>query len=147
MQLHELRPPDGARRKPRRVGRGQGSGRGKTCGRGHKGYYARSGSKRKGAFEGGQTPFVRRVPKSGFNNPCRGEYEVVNVEALGAKFQAGATVDPEAMRAAGLLKRNLPVKVLGDGELSVGLTVRANAFSRTAVEKIEAAGGKAEVLG
>ena len=146
MRLHDLHPPEGSKKGLKRVGRGQGSGHGKTACRGHKGLFARAGSKHKKGFEGGQSPLARRVPKFGFKNPFRKEYEAVNVASLVAKFASGATVDPDAMRETRLLRRNLPVKVLGKGEIGIALIVRANAFSQSAKQKIEAAGGKAEVV-
>jgi large subunit ribosomal protein L15 len=146
MRLHHLRAPEGARRGRRRVGRGRAAGQGKTAGRGTKGYLARN-SKRLG-YEGGQMPLVRRVPKKrGFTPPNREEWAVVNVERLGERFDKDATVTPEAMAEAGLVRGRLPVKVLGRGDLDRALTVQAHAFSRSAREKIEAAGGAAEVLG
>jgi large subunit ribosomal protein L15 len=146
MRLHHLRAPEGARRGRRRVGRGRAAGQGKTAGRGTKGYLARN-SKRLG-YEGGQMPLVRRVPKKrGFTPPNREEWAVVNVERLGERFDKDATVTPEAMAEAGLVRGRLPVKVLGRGDLDRALTVQAHAFSRSAREKIEAAGGAVEVLG
>jgi large subunit ribosomal protein L15 len=146
MRLHHLRPPEGAKKGRRRVGRGRAAGQGKTAGRGTKGYLARN-SKRLG-YEGGQMPLVRRVPKKkGFTPPNREEWAVVNVERLGERFDKDATVTPETMAEAGLVRGRLPVKVLGRGDLDRALTVQAHAFSRSAREKIEAAGGSAEVLG
>lgn len=147
MRLHELKPHPGARRRAKRVGRGTGSGHGKTSGRGQKGQGARSGGKKQPWFEGGQTPLVRRVPKRGFKNPFRTEYAVVNVADLARRFEDGAAVTPESLDERGLIRgRDRLVKILGDGELSRPLEVRAHAFSRSAVAKIEAAGGKVEVL-
>jgi large subunit ribosomal protein L15 len=130
-----------------RVGRGIGSGLGKTCGRGHKGWGARSGAYRRPGYEGGQMPIYRRVPKRGFTNArFRSEYTIINVEALEA-FDAGAVVDLAAVLAKGLASLNVPqLKVLGDGALSKALTVRAQKFSKSAVEKIRAAGGQVVVL-
>jgi large subunit ribosomal protein L15 len=146
MRLHHLRAPGGSKRGRRRVGRGRAAGQGKTAGRGTKGYLARN-SKRLG-YEGGQMPLARRVPKKrGFTSPNREEWAVVNVERLGERFDKDATVTPEAMAEAGLVRGRLPVKVLGRGDLDRALTVQAHAFSRSAREKIEAAGGSAEVLG
>jgi len=146
VKLHHLRPGPGARRGRRRVGRGRAGGQGKTAGRGTKGYLARN-SKKLG-YEGGQMPLTRRVPKmKGFTNPNREAWAVVNVERLGRRFEADATVSPEAMAEAGLVRRRLPVKVLGGGELDRPLTVQAHGFTRTARQKIEQAGGRAEVLG
>ena len=145
MKLHHLKPAPGAHRKHVRVGRGKGSGKGKTAGRGTKGTYARNTLPV--GFEGGQMPLARRLPKlGGFYSRNRIEYSPVNVERLNA-FEGGAVVDPAALAARGLVrKRRLPVKILGRGELQVGLTVRANAFSASAREKIERAGGQAEVI-
>ncbi|HHY93132.1 MAG TPA: 50S ribosomal protein L15 [Firmicutes bacterium] len=147
MDLSKLSPASGSRPARTRVGRGIGSGLGKTSGRGHKGQKARSGGGKGPAFEGGQKPLHLRLPKRGFYNPFRVEYTVVNLTALEDKFAAGAEVTPEALRAAGLIKHvNDRIKVLGTGDISKPLTVRAHAFSRTAQEKITAAGGKAEVI-
>jgi large subunit ribosomal protein L15 len=144
--LNDLRPPAGSRRSPKRVGRGESSGHGKTSGRGNKGQNSRSGRrKRHPAFEGGQMPLVRRVPKRGFHNPFRTEYAVVNVENLN-RFAAGSVVGAEELRAAGLVKSGGPLKILGQGALERALTVRAHKFSAQAIAKIEAAGGKAETL-
>jgi large subunit ribosomal protein L15 len=146
MKLHHLRPAPGARRSRRRVGRGRSAGQGKTAGRGTKGYLARN-PKRVG-YEGGQMPLSRRVPKKkGFTNPGREEWAVVNVERLGRRFDANATVSPEALAEAGLVRRRLPVKVLGRGEIDRPLTVQAHGFTRSARQKIEQAGGRVEVLG
>jgi large subunit ribosomal protein L15 len=146
MKLHELKPAPGSRSRPKRVGRGPGSGLGKTAARGEKGQKSRSGYSRRVGFEGGQMPLNRRIPKRGFTNIFRREYRTVNVERLGV-FEAGSTIDPESLLEAGLLKKGATqVKVLGNGELSVALTVRAHRFTRSAVQKIEAAGGKAETL-
>ena len=145
MKLHHLRPAEGATAKRRRVGRGRAAGQGKTAGRGTKGWGARHNPKL--GFEGGQMPLQRRVPKlKGFTNPNRVEYSVVNVEALGRVFEAG-DVDPDALLAHGLVRKGRPVKVLGRGELDRALTVRAHAFSRSATEKIERAGGRTELIG
>jgi large subunit ribosomal protein L15 len=152
--LHSLRPKPGSRTAPKRVGRGEGSGRGKTSGRGQKGAGSRSGSKRKTGYEGGQNPIHMRtrklrgphMKKSMPFEPFRTHTQPVNVADLDARFGAGDEVTPETLRAAGLAKRRHPVKVLGRGELSKKLTVRAHAFSATAREKIEAAGGTADVL-
>ena len=142
MRLHHLRPAPGAKRPRKRVGRGIAAGQGKTAGRGTKGYLARN-QKRQG-YEGGQMPLARRVPKRpGFTNPNREEWAVVNVETLAARFEAGTEVTPEAMAEAGLVRKRLPVKVLGRGNVDRALTVQAHGFSRTAKEKIEQAGGEA----
>ena len=147
MSLNNLRPPRGAKHAKKRIGRGQGSGNGKTAGRGHKGAKSRSGYKFKRGFEGGQMPLHRRVPKRGFHNPFRVEYEVVNLDTLAAKFDADAVVTPELLRERGLVgggKR--PVKILARGDVSKKLTVRAHKFSGKAAEKIAAAGGATEVI-
>ncbi len=146
MKQHEWRPAAGSRRSRKRVGRGPGSGLGKTAGRGENGQKSRSGYSRKLGFEGGQMPLHRRVPKRGFTNIFRVEYRTVNVERLNA-FGAGAVVTPESLREAGLLRKGgRGVKVLGGGDLQVALTVRAHKFTEAAVRKIEGAGGKAELL-
>ena len=146
MNLHDLRPVEGSTSAPKRVGRGTGSGLGKTSAKGHKGQKARSGSKKNG-FEGGQMPLQRRVPKRGFNNIFRTEYAVVNVGALEEKFEANAVVDVESLKACGLVRKELDgVKVLANGEITKALTVKVNAVSESAKAKIEAAGGTVEVL-
>lgn len=143
--LDQLSPPEGARKKRTRKGRGEGS-KGKTCGRGHKGQNARSGGGVRPGFEGGQMPINRRLPKRGFSNYAfKVEYDVLNVRDL-ARFDADSTVDLDALVAAGLARKGRNVKVLGDGELSVKLTVTAHKFTKGAVSKIEAAGGTAETL-
>lgn len=145
MKLHELSPAPGSNVAPKRKGRGHASGNGKTAGYGHKGQKARSGSKKAG-FEGGQMPLQRRLPKRGFNNIFATHYAVVKIEDLEI-FEAGSVVDTEALVSRGLVKKTLDgVKVLGDGELSKSLTVKLSAFSASAKEKIEKAGGKAEVV-
>ena len=146
MGLNNLRPPAGMKHPKKRIGRGQGSGNGKTAGRGHKGAKSRSGFKFKRGFEGGQMPLHRRVPKRGFHNPFRVEYDVVNVDTLVARFDAGAVITPESLVAAGLVTGNSPVKVLARGDVSKALTIRAHKFSGKAAEKIAAAGGQAEAL-
>lgn len=146
MKLHELHYTEGARKERKRVGRGTSSGHGKTSTRGQKGQGARSGGGKKPGFEGGQTPLFMRLPKRGFTNVNRKEFAIVNVEDLN-KFEANAVVDFEALKAAGLVKKELDgLKILGNGELSVALTVKANKFSALAVKAIEAAGGKTEVI-
>lgn len=146
MKLHHLRPGPGGGKKRKRVGRGRAAGQGKTAGRGTKGYLARH-NKRTG-FEGGQMPLTRRVPKKpGFTNRNREEFAVVNLDALGAKFKANDTVTPESLAEAGLVRKRLPVKVLGGGEIDRPLTVQAHAFTRSARQKLEQAGGSVEVLG
>jgi large subunit ribosomal protein L15 len=147
MDLSNLKPPKGAKHSKKRIGRGQGSGQGKTAGRGHKGAKSRSGFKFKRGFEGGQMPLHRRVPKRGFFNPFRVEYAVVNLDAIAARFEAGAIVTPDALRAAGLVSSSgRPVKVLARGDVGKALTVRAHKFSGKAAEKIAAAGGTAEAV-
>jgi large subunit ribosomal protein L15 len=147
MALNNLRPPAGMKHPKKRIGRGQGSGNGKTAGRGHKGAKSRSGFKFKRGFEGGQMPLHRRVPKRGFHNPFRVEYEVVNLDTLGLKFEAGTVVTPDLLREHGLVAAGKArVKVLGRGEIGKALTVRAHKFSGTAAEKIAAAGGATEQL-
>jgi large subunit ribosomal protein L15 len=147
MSLNNLRPPKGAKHAKKRIGRGQGSGNGKTAGRGHKGAKSRSGFKFKRGFEGGQMPLHRRVPKRGFHNPFRVEYDVVNLDTLAERFEAGAVVTPEALREIGILQRSKnPLKVLARGEVGKALTVHAHKFSGKAAEKIAAAGGQAESI-
>lgn len=146
MSLSNLRPPKGAKHSKKRVGRGQGSGNGKTAGRGHKGAKSRSGFKHKRGFEGGQMPLHRRVPKRGFFNPFRQEFDVVNLDTLAERFDAGVDVTPDLLRERGLVGRDALVKVLARGEISKALTVRAHKFSGKAAEKIAAAGGKTEVV-
>ena len=141
MKLENLQYTEGSRFVSKRIGRGQGSGNGKTAGKGHKGQNARSGGGVALGFEGGQTPLYKRIPKRGFTNYTRKEYAIVNVASLNV-FEDGATVDFETLKAAGLLKKQLDgVKVLGCGELTKKLTVKANKFSATAKESIEKAGG------
>src|SRR5688572_22166960 len=140
MSLSNLRPPKGAKHSKKRVGRGQGSGNGKTAGRGHKGAKSRSGFKHKRGFEGGQMPLHRRVPKRGFHNPFRVEFEVVNLDTLAERFEPGVDITPEVMRERGLVARSERVKVLARGDISKALTVRAHKFSGKAAEKIAAAG-------
>ena len=147
MNLHELSPAAGSNTKAYRKGRGAGSGNGKTAGKGHKGQKARSGGGVRPGFEGGQMPLQRRLPKRGFHNHFATVYANVNVADLEKKFEDGAVVDTEAILAAGLVKKELDgIKVLGDGELTKKLTVKAAKFSSSAKEKIEKAGGKAEVM-
>ena len=146
MKLNELKPVEGARHYKKRVGRGSGSGMGKTATRGHKGQNARSGGGVRPGFEGGQTPLFKRLPKRGFTNVNRIDYAVINVEDLNC-FEAGSVVDTAALKAKGLINKEYEgVKVLGDGELNVALTVKAKKFSETAKQKISAAGGTIEVL-
>ena len=145
MKLHELSPAPGSTKEAFRKGRGSGSGNGKTAGRGHKGQKARSGGGVRPGFEGGQMPLQRRVPKRGFNNIFALEFVSINVDVLN-RFEDGAVVDADAISQAGIVKNTRDgIKILGRGELTKKLTVVATAFSATAKEKIEAAGGKAEV--
>ena len=147
MKLHELSPAKGSKKDVKRIGRGPASGQGKTAGKGHKGQKARSGFSQRVGFEGGQMPLQRRVPKRGFNNIFATELAVVNLDALDKAFDDGATVTIDDLVACGLVKKVLDgVKVLGNGEITKALTVQANAFSESAKAKIEAAGGKAEVI-
>lgn len=146
MKIHELTPAADSNKAAKRVGRGHGSGNGKTAGKGHKGQNARSGGGVRIGFEGGQMPLARRIPKRGFHNIFATKYAIVNVSDLN-KFENGTVVDAELLKAAGLIKKELDgVKVLGNGELTVQLTVKAAKFSQSAVEKIEKAGGKTEVM-
>ena len=146
MKLHELHPAEGSTAAPKRLGRGSGSGLGKTSGKGHKGAKARSGGGKRPGFEGGQMPLYRRVPKRGFNNVFGTEYAVVNVERLEV-FENGDVVDAAALLEKKIIRKELDgVKILGVGELTKKLTVKAAKFSATAKEKIEAVGGKAEVI-
>ncbi|MGN0589616.1 MAG: 50S ribosomal protein L15 [Ruminiclostridium sp.] len=147
MKLHELSPAFGATKEVKRIGRGHGSGHGKTAGKGHKGQWARSGGGVRPGFEGGQTALARRMPKRGFNNIFATEYATVNVSDLEARFESGAVIDEAALVESGLVKKVLDgVKVLGNGELTKSFTVKAAKFTATASEKIEKAGGKAEVV-
>ena len=146
MKLHELYPAAGATKEVKRIGRGHGSGHGKTAGKGHKGQWARSGGGVRPGFEGGQTSLARRMPKRGFNNIFATEYTVVNVADLEARFENGAVIDTDALIDAGLVTKVLDgVKVLGNGEVTKSCTVKAAKFSESAKAKIESAGGKAEV--
>jgi large subunit ribosomal protein L15 len=146
MKLHELKPAAGSTTAPKRLGRGTGSGLGKTSGKGHKGAKARSGGGKRAGFEGGQMPLVRRIPKRGFTNIFSIEYETINVARLDV-FEDGTVITPELLLQKGLIKKVRDgVKVLGSGEVTRKLTVKANKFTGSAKEKIEAAGGKAEVL-
>lgn len=146
MKLHELSPAPGSKHPKKRVGRGIGSGMGKTSTRGSKGQWARSGGGVRPGFEGGQNPLYRRLPKRGFKNFNRVEYAIVNLEDLN-QFAAGTEVTPEFLLESGVVKNPKDgIKILGNGELTVSLTVKANKFSQSAVEKIQAAGGKSEVI-
>lgn len=147
MKLHELSPAIGATKEVKRIGRGHGSGNGKTAGKGHKGQWARSGGGVRPGFEGGQTALARRMPKRGFNNIFATEYAIVNVSDLEARFENGAVIDEAALVESGLVKKVLDgVKVLGNGEITKSFTVKAAKFTAAAAEKIEKAGGKAEVI-
>jgi large subunit ribosomal protein L15 len=147
VKLHTLKPSEGATHRKKRVGRGIGSGHGKTSTRGHKGQKSRRGYGELPAFfEGGQTPFIMRIPKRGFKSPNSTVYEVVNVKDLEAKFDANAEVTPEALKEVGLVKKGELVKILGDGELTKALKVKAHKFSKSAEEKIKNAGGEVEVI-
>lgn len=142
MKLHELAPAPGSKQTPKRKGRGIGTGNGKTAGRGHKGQNARSGGGVRPGFEGGQNPLYRRVPKRGFNNRFRKEYAIINIEELNS-FAAGTEVTPEVLLEQGIVKNPLAgIKILGNGEINVQLTVKASKFSQSAVEKIQAAAVK-----
>ena len=147
MKLHELSPVEGSKKSARRIGRGHGSGWGKTAGKGHKGQKARSGGSIRPGFEGGQMPLQRRVPKRGFNNIFAKNVVAINLSTLNRKFNDGDTVDVDALKAAGVVKNGFDaVKVLGNGKLDKKLTVKVSAFSESAKAAIEAAGGKAEVI-
>ena len=147
MKLHELSPAPGSAKAAWRKGRGPGSGNGKTAGKGHKGQNARSGGGVRPGFEGGQLPLYRKLPKRGFKNRFAVNYSIVNVDTLNNKFEDGAVVNLEALIAAGIISKPLDgLKVLGNGEITKKLTVEASVFSATAKEKIEAAGGKTEVV-
>jgi len=146
MKLHELSPAEGSSKEPKRIGRGHGSGQGKTSGKGHKGQNARSGGGVKPGFEGGQMPLARRIPKRGFNNIFATKYASINISDL-ESFVDGTVVDAELLAASGICKKACDgIKVLGNGEITKKLTVKVAAFSQTAKEKIEKAGGKAEVI-
>ncbi len=146
MKLHELSPAVGSTKEAKRIGRGHGSGNGKTAGKGHKGQKARAGHGMRPGFEGGQMPLQRRIPKRGFNNIFAEEWQAINVSALEG-FEDGAVVDAAALAEKNIIKKaGIPVKVLGNGKITKKLTVKLNAFSASATEKINAAGGKAEVI-
>lgn len=147
MKLHDLKPAQGAKKRRKRIGRGPGSGHGKTATKGHKGLLARSGGGKRPGFEGGQMPLIRRLPKFGFTNPFRTEYAIVNVRNF-ENWSGEDTVTPQAMVDAGLVKRKtLPIKILGTGALKKSLVIQAHKFSKSAEEKIRAAGGRVEVIG
>ncbi len=146
VKLHELKPAPGSKKKRKRVGRGVGSGRGKTCGRGMNGQNSRSGGGTRPGFEGGQTPLHRRMPKRGFKNPFSTEFEVLNVAALN-RYTEGEEITPQRLKEDGVISKIRDgIKILGDGDVQVALTVRAHAFSDSAKQKIEDAGGTAEVI-
>lgn len=146
MRLHELRPAPGTTKEPKRKGRGTATGQGKTAGRGQKGQGSRSGGGVRPGFEGGQMPLFRRLPKRGFTNIFAVEYEEVNVEQLN-RFENGTEVTPQLLKEEGIVKKMRDgVKILGNGELTKSLTVKANKFSKSAIEKIESAGGRVEVI-
>ena len=147
MRLHELKPPKGARKAKKRVGRGEGSGLGKTSGRGHKGQRSRSGGGVRPGFEGGQMPLQRRLPKRGFNNIFKKVFVLVNLRDLG-KFEAGSIIDPEGLVAAGVIKKaDDKVKLLGQGQVDKPLTIKVHSASAPAKAAIEAAGGSVEFIG
>ena len=146
MKMHELAPALGSTKEAKRIGRGHGSGNGKTAGKGHKGQKARAGHGMRAGFEGGQMPLQRRVPKRGFNNIFAEEWASINVSALEV-FEDGTVVDAAALASKGIIKKaNLPIKVLGNGKLTKKLEVKLNAYSASAAEKINSVGGKAEVI-
>ena len=146
MLLNQLRPARGAKKRPKRVGRGIGSGHGKTATKGHKGFLARSGGGKKASFEGGQMPLVQRIPKRGFRNPFRVVYSIVNLKDL-IRLEGKDVVTPEILETAGLIKsKDNRIKILGDGEVTRPLTIQAHKFSQSAVDKIKKAKGKTEVL-
>ncbi len=146
MKLHELKPNKGAVKNRKRLGRGTATGQGKTAGRGQDGQNSRSGGGVRPGFEGGQMPLYRRIPKRGFTNPFRKEWTIVNIEELN-RFEDGTVVTPDMLKEAGMIKKiNDGLKILGDGQLEKKLTIKAHKFSQSAIEKIEAAGGKAEVI-
>jgi len=146
MRLHELKPVKGSRKAPKRVGRGEGSGLGKTCGRGSKGQRSRSGGNVRPGFEGGQMPLQRRLPKRGFTNIFKKKYSLINLRDL-ARFEAASVIDPEGLVAAGLIKRaNEKVKLLGDGRIDKALTLKIHSVSNQARAAVEAAGGSVELI-
>jgi large subunit ribosomal protein L15 len=146
MQLDSMKPAPGSRTKRKRLGRGTGSGLGKTSGKGHKGLLARSGGNNSPGFEGGQMPLARRLPKFGFKNPSRVPFQVINLGELASRFEAGETVDRESLQAKGLAIRALPIKVLANGTIDRALVVRVDAYSASAKAAIEGAGGRADTL-
>ncbi len=147
MNLHDLAPARGAKKRRKRIGRGPGSGHGKTATKGHKGLLARSGGGKRPGFEGGQMPLFRRLPKFGFTNPSRTEYAIVNVKSF-ETWTGAEVITPDLMVDAGLVKRKkLPIKILGNGELNKSLVIQAHKFSKSAEAKIQSAGGRVEVIG
>ncbi|MFC1500965.1 50S ribosomal protein L15 [Elusimicrobiota bacterium] len=144
--LNNLKPQAGSRHRRKIVGRGEGSGHGGSATRGMKGQKSRSGDTKMTGFEGGQMPLIRRIPKRGFTNKFRKEFEIVNIGKLSENFKTGAEIDLKVLKEKGLIKKDGLLKVLGDGEIKKSLNVKANAFSKSAIEKIEAAGGKVEIL-
>ncbi len=145
MKLHELMPPKGSRKKRKRIGRGEGSGSGKTAGRGTKGQNSRSGGGAPLGFEGGQMPLQRRIPKRGFTNIFKKQYELINIKDL-SRFKPGEIIDRTTLSKAGLLKKDEAVKILGAGDISYPLNLKINKVSQAAREKIESAGGKVEIV-
>jgi large subunit ribosomal protein L15 len=143
--LDKLRRPHGAKKRPKIVGRGRGSGHGKTSGRGEKGQNARASGGVRPGYEGGQMPLIRRIPKRGFTFTPKAKYHVVSLESL-SRFSAGTEITPAELRKANLVRKDGPIKILGDGELKHALTIKANAFSKSALEKIKKAGGSAQAI-
>ena len=147
MKLHTLRPAAGSRKKPKRLGRGHGSGTGKTAGKGHKGVLARAGNPNMAGFEGGQMPLARRLPKRGFHNPFRVEYSIVNLQVLSSIVDV-TEITPQVLHEKGIVKKRAkPIKILGVGDLAKPLVVEAHKFSQSALRKIQQAGGQAKVIG
>jgi len=147
MRLHELSPNPGATKEKKRIGRGLGSGKGRTAGRGQKGQKSRSGDRNLPPFfEGGQTPFLMRIPKRGFKNPNKKEYEIVNIKTLEERFEANAEITPEVLKEKGIIHCTSAVKILGNGEITKPLKVKAHKFSKSAEEKIKSAGGAVEII-
>ncbi len=144
MKMQDLKPSAGAKKDRKRYGRGLGSGKGEFSGRGRKGQKARAGGRVRPGFEGGQLPLIKRLPaKHGFTNPFKKEFQLVNVGLLAERFESGATISESVLQANGIVRKDIPVKVLGGGDIKKALTVNASAFSESAIAKIEAAGGKA----
>ncbi|NPA52410.1 MAG: 50S ribosomal protein L15 [Aquificae bacterium] len=147
MRLHELSPNIGSTKNKKRIGRGLGSGKGRTAGRGQKGQKSRSGDRNLPPFfEGGQTPFLMRIPKRGFKNPNKKEYEIVNIEILEKYFEANEEITPQILKEKGIIHCTLAVKILGNGEITKPLKVKAHKFSKSAQEKIQSAGGSVEII-